>query len=106
MTTPTTPTTQPEPPHVAIATRALAAVLHGDLDVDVRIALNHALLTLTDVHPPYPPMPEPALPLPLEVGVRIATTALSAAIEASQSIGDVTRAALAAKTLRELWATL
>ncbi len=101
----TIPTTQPEPPHVAIATRTLVAVLYGDLDVDVRIALNHALLTLTDVHPPYPPMPEPALPLPLEDGLRIATNALGAAIEALQEVGDITRAALAAKALRELRAT-
>jgi hypothetical protein len=102
----TTPITQPEPPDLAAATRALAAVLAGDLDVDVRLILNHALLTLTDVHPPYPPMPEPAAPLPLEDGLGVAAAALAAVIETSQSIGEVTRAALAAKTLRELRATL
>jgi hypothetical protein len=102
----TTPITQPEPPDLAAATRALAAVLAGDVDVDVRLTVNHALLTLADVHPPYPPMPEPAAPLPLEDGLETAAAALAAVIETSPSIGEVTRAALAAKTLRELRATL
>ena len=125
----TTPPTQPEPDRIAAATYALACVLHGhtttstvdagegvgagvdadsahpvnpDLDLETRLTLAEALLVLTDVHPPYPPITEPLVPMTLDEGLSRARRALATVLAVSSDIGDIIRATRAAQILRAL----
>ena len=97
-------TTQPEPLHLGRAAQALDAVLAGDLDVETRLAVGAALAVLADVHPPYPPLPEPAQPMPVVEGIALAVAELAAAVEHAGSVEEAIRAGLAARELRRIGA--
>ena len=98
----TTLNSQPEPPHIARASAALAAVLAGHPDLDTQLAAGTALAILGDVHPPYPPLPEPEAALPAARGIATALAELSRAIAASGTPEEAVRVGLAARELREL----
>ncbi len=57
--------TTPVPEAVEEARRLIAAVLDGDPGLDHALVLSEALLTLSDVHPPYPPVTDDLDPLDL-----------------------------------------
>jgi len=97
-------TTQPEPLRLGRAAQALDAVLAGDLDVETRLAVGAALAVLADVHPPYPPLPEPAQPVPAAEGIALAVAELAAAVEHAGSVEEAIRAGLAARELRRIGA--
>ena len=106
----TVPPTQPEPRLIAIASHALACVLetptHPDggagLDVEARLTVAEALRILTDVHPPYPPITEPLVPMGPAEGVDRARNALTTVLAVSTDIGDVIRAARAVQVLHAI----
>jgi hypothetical protein len=92
--------TQPEPENVARAGDLLESLLAGDLDTDARLAIGAALDVLYDVHPPYPPRPQPEpATVDLPTGVRLALKALSDAERAASSVGEAIRMGLAAREL-------
>lgn len=99
----TTPHPQPVhralPAHVASAGHALACLLEGDLDLDVRLTLLEALRILTDVHPSYPPITDDIAPIDLDDGLWRTRIALASALAVSTDIGDLIRAARAAQVL-------
>ena len=73
--------TQPEPPAIRAARLALTSVLADPkLAVDDRLAAGSALVILGDVHPPYPPLPEPGHQQPFDEGVRTAVEVLTAVL--------------------------
>ena len=101
MTEPRIPT-QPVPPHIDRALRAMDAVLDGDLDLDTRLTINCAYATLFDARPLYPPRLDIAQPMPLAEGIALALTELTAAIETAASLEEAVRAGLTARELRTI----
>ncbi len=94
--------TQPEPEYIARAGDLIEAVLAGEIDIQARLALGAALAILCDVHPPYPPRPEPATTLDLPTGIRLALQTLNAAKYSAPTVADAIRAGLAARELQQL----
>ena len=98
--------TQPEPLHLGRAATALEAVLAGGpdmgLDDATTLAVVGALATLDDVHPPYPPRPEPTQPLPADEGIALALDELAQAITHADTVEHAIIAGLAARELRHL----
>ena len=95
----TTMHSQPEPLHIARASAALDAVLAGESDLMTQLAVAAALIILGDVHPPYPPLPEPEAPIAAEVGIAEALAELSRAAAAATSPQEAVRIGLAARHL-------
>ena len=104
--TDTTIQTATEPAAIAAARRALAAILDADPpaspggDGETRIYVSEALALLSDVRPPYPPLPPLLQPLPSGAGIAQALTHLDEAIDQATSIADLTRIATVAIILR------
>ena len=98
--------TQPEPLHLGRAAAALEAVLTSGpdmgLDAATTLAVVGALATLDDVHPPYPPRPEPTQPLPADEGIALALDELAQAITHADTVERAVLAGLAARELRHL----
>jgi hypothetical protein len=94
--------TQPEPEHLAHAGDILEAILLTDLDLEARITVGAALAVLADVYPPYPPRPRPTDPIDLCTGLTQAHKALTAAVDAADSVQEAIRAGLAGRELQHL----
>src|SRR4249920_1728489 len=90
---------QPEPAHLRRARAALAAVLAGEPDLDTTLAIGAALAVLADVHPPYPPLPDPIEPLAAESGISHARAELARAAATAGHPQEAIRAGLAAREL-------
>ena len=93
---------QPEPEHLARASAALVAVLAGDADLLTRLAVGAALAILGDVHPPYPPLPDPDAPLPAGPGIATALAHLNLALAETSSPQEAIRIGLAGRRLHEI----
>jgi len=83
--------TQPVPDHIATARAALAAVLAGDPDIDVRLAASLCLELLNDVRPPYPPLDFPDVGVEPGRGVATARRALAEAVLEANTLGESLR---------------
>lgn len=94
---------QHEPEDIARARRALDDVLAGPAGTHCRLAVGAALAVLSDVSPPYPPLPESTCPQAEAVGVAAARSAMAAAaVRPDASIEETLRIARALRELNEL----
>jgi len=111
MTTESTPTaatvhdepvrTQPMPPAIDAARRALTAVLEAGPAVEDAVTITEALHLLLDVEPPYPPLGLEDDPTEPDVGIPAALTHLDHAAQAATSVRDLTRYAVIALLLQQ-----
>ncbi len=80
----------------------IAAVLATDLPLPDRLAVGEALSVLSDVHPPYPPLPDPDRPEPdVAAALTDLLALLDLALRQSTSTEEVIRVGTAARVLRE-----
>lgn len=83
------------------ASRTLAAVLVGHPTLEAQLAVAEALAILSDVTPPYPPLPYPEPGQELDEGVAAAAAHLDAAMLTSTSVEEILRCAHARRVLAE-----
>lgn len=89
-------------PSIDRASLALAGALAGDLPLETSLTLAEALAVLSDVTPPYPPLPASVPPLPIAEGLALASAHLTEAIDAAREVEERLRCARAVGVLREL----
>lgn len=95
--------TQPIPPAIDTARRALYRVLNGDAeDIVDDLAVIDALAILEDIHPPYPPAPVDDVAWTLDEALPVARAALEQAVEHAGSIQETLRFAMASRELRSV----
>ena len=83
--------TQPVPDHIGTARAALAGVLAGEPNIDVRLAASLCLELLNDVRPPYPPLGLPNGRVEPRQGIATARRALAEAVLAANTLGESLR---------------
>lgn len=84
------------------ARRVMAGILAGDLPLADRLVVGEALSVLSDVHPPYPPLPHPDEPEPdVAAAVTDVLALLDLAVTQAQGTGELVRCGSAARVLRE-----
>jgi hypothetical protein len=94
--------TRPATVTIEHARQVMAAVLAADLPLPDRLAVGEALSVLSDVHPPYPPLPEPGHPEPdVAAAVTDVLALLDLALRQSTSTEEVIRVGTTARVLRE-----
>ena len=86
---------------MAAAREALAGVLAGDPDVEVTLGAAEAVIVLSAVSPPLPPLVYPGAATPAGQGLRAALEALAAAIEQAPTPEEALRAGRAAVLVRQ-----
>jgi hypothetical protein len=101
MSQPAIPTT-PSSPAVEAASITLTEVLAGRLDIEHKLAVAEALAILSEVTPPYPPLPPASRVAPPSEGIPRALAFLREAIEHARSTEEAGRCAMAARALLEL----
>jgi hypothetical protein len=92
------------PPSATIehARTVMAAILAAPLPLEDRLSVGEALSVLSDVLPPYPPLPDPEHPEPdVLVAVEDVLAMLDLAILHSRGVEEVIRCGSAARILRE-----
>ena len=84
------------------ASRALASALASDPPIEVALTVSEALAVLSDVTPPYPPLPEHQEPVDVQTAVPAAIEDLRAALERTQSADERLRLAHVLRVLHPL----
>lgn len=97
--------TSPQTATIEHTRQVMAATLAGRLPLVDRLTLGEALSVLSDVHPPYPPLPEPGHPEPdVLAAVQDVLALLDLAIAHARDVEEVIRCGTTARILREHWA--
>lgn len=95
------PTTAP-PSAIEAASITLSEILAGRLAIEDKLAVAEALAVVSDVTPPYPPLPAASGVTSLGEGVPRALALLREAGEKAQSAEEAGRCAMAARALLAL----
>lgn len=84
------------------ASLALAGALAGNPPLETAFTLAEALAVLSDVTPPYPPLPTRVPPLPIRDGFALVSAHLTEAIDSALDVEERLRCARALGLLSSL----
>jgi hypothetical protein len=84
------------------ASRALASALASDPPTDVALTVSEALAVLSDVTPPYPPLPQHHEPVDIRTAVSAAIQDLRCALDQTKSVEERLRLAQVLRALHPL----
>jgi hypothetical protein len=84
------------------ASRALASALASDPPIEVALTVSEALAVLSDVTPPYPPLPQHHEPIDVRRAVPAATQDLRSALDGTKSVAERLRLAQVLRVLHPL----
>jgi hypothetical protein len=84
------------------ASRALASALASDPPIEVALTVSEALAVLSDVTPPYPPLPEHQEPTDVRTAVKAAIQDLRCALDRTKSVEERLRLAHVLRLLHPL----
>ena len=97
--------TQPMPPAIDAARRALTAVLEAGPAVEDAVTITEALDLLLDVEPPYPPLGLEDDPTEPDDGIPAALAYLDDAAQSATSVRELTRYAVVVLLLQQVQVT-
>jgi hypothetical protein len=84
------------------ASRALASALASDPPIEVALTVSEALAALSDVPPPYPPLPHHHEPADVQTAVPAAIQDLRSALDRTKSVEERLRLAQVLRVLHPL----
>ena len=84
------------------ASRALASALASDPPIEVALTVSEALAVLSDVTPPYPPLPQHHEPADVQTAVPAAIEDLRSALDRTKSVEERLRLAHVLRVLHPL----